>query len=137
MNATFRLTPTPGPAHRGMPHVVVEGAGPLDQVYRKLEPFVERRGDVILKVLDLYLNQKGNSLLLEAIVIEAGSQQSFFAQLSQKELSVTVRLLPRTDPEKTPGVKRLLALIGGRVRALFPGSHFGKTNLEEFLKEIP
>jgi hypothetical protein len=120
-----------------MPHVVVEGAGPLDQVYRKLEPFVERRGEVILKVVDLYLNQKGTSLLLESIVIEAGSQQSFFAQLSQKELSITVRLLPRTDPEKTPGVKRLLALIGGRVRALFPGSHFGKTNLEEFLKEIP
>jgi hypothetical protein len=120
-----------------MPHVVVEGVGPLDQVYRKLEPFVERRGDEILKVVDLYLDQKGNSLLLESIVIEAGSQQSFFVQLSQKELSVTVRLLPRTDPEKSPGVKLLLALVAGRVRALAPGSRFGKTNLEEFLKEIP
>jgi hypothetical protein len=120
-----------------MPHVVVEGAGPLGLAYRKLEPFVERQGQEILKVVDLYLNQKENSLLLESIVIEAGAQQTFFAQLSQKDLNVTVRLLPRTDPEKTPGVKRLLATIAGRLRSLFPGSRFGKTNLDEFLKAIP
>ena len=119
-----------------MPHVVVEGAGPLGLGYRKFQPFVERQEE-ILKVMDLYLNQKENSLLLESIVIESGSQQTFFAQLSQKDLNVTVRLLPRTDPEKTPGVKRLLATIAGRLRSLFPGSRFGKTNLEEFLKAIP
>ena len=120
-----------------MPHVVVEGAGSLDQVYRKFQPFADRQGDEILKVVDLYLNQKENSLLLESIVIESGSQQAFFVQLSQKEHNVTVRLLPRTDPTKSPGVKRLLAKIAGRVRALFPDSRFGKTNLEEFLKELP
>jgi hypothetical protein len=120
-----------------MPHVVVEGAGPLEEASRKLQPFVVRRGEAILKVVDLYLNQKANSLLLEAIVIESGSPQAFFVHLAGKEPSVTVRLLPRTDPEKTPGVKRLLAEVAGRLRTIFPGSRFGKTNLDEFLKELP
>lgn len=120
-----------------MPHVVVEGAGRLNLVYGEFQPFVERKGEEILKVVDLYLNQNETSLLLESIVIESGSQQAFFVQLSKKDLDVTVRLLSLTDPEKTPGVKRLLATIAGRLRSIFPGSRFGKTNLDEFLKAIP
>jgi hypothetical protein len=44
-------------------------------------------------------------------VVEAGRSQSFFVQLSQKDRQITVRLLPATDPEKTTGVKRVMALI--------------------------
>ena len=44
-----------------------------------------------------------------------------------------MRLLPATDPEKTPGVKRVMAQIAKQVLATVAGSRFGKTNLQEFL----
>ena len=67
------------------------------------------------------------------MVVEAGRSQSFFVQVSQKDRQVTVRLLPATDPEKTTGVKRLMGLVAKQLHEFTAGSHFGKTNLQEFL----
>jgi hypothetical protein len=116
-----------------MPHVVVENAPDLPALCARLELFTERRDDQILRLLDLYLNRSGRAALLECVVIEKGTTRSFFALLAQKDQQITVRLSPATDPEKTDGVKRLLALIATRVREGAPGSHFGKTNLQDFL----
>ena len=55
-------------------------------------------------------------------------------QLSQKDRQITVRLLPATDPEKTNGVKRVMALIAKQIHEATVGSRFGKTNLQEFLE---
>ncbi len=66
-------------------------------------------------------------------MVEQGRAQSFFVQLSQKDRQITVRLLPATDPEKTLGVKRVMALIAKQLREAAVGSRFGKTNLQEFL----
>ena len=61
---------------------------------------------------------------------------TFFVQLSQKHQAITVRLLPATDPEeKTPAVKRLMALVARRIRQIVPRSYYGKTNLQDFLTE--
>ena len=47
-----------------------------------------------------------------------------------------MRLLPATDPEeKTPAVKRLIALVARRIRQIVPQSRYGKTNLQDFLAE--
>lgn len=116
-----------------MPHVVIENAPDLVAASRGLEPFTERAGGEILRLLDVYLNRSGHTALLECVVIEAGTTRAFFALLAQKEQQITVRLSPATDPEKTDGVKRLLAAIATRVRAGAPGSRFGKTNLQDFL----
>ena len=70
-----------------------------------------RNGSEILKVVDVYLNRSGHTALVDCVVVEAGRSQSFFVQLSQKDRQITVRLLPATDPEKTIGVKRVMALI--------------------------
>jgi hypothetical protein len=43
-----------------------------------------------------------------------------------------VRLEPMTDPEKSPAVKRALALVARRIRAAC-GGRFGGTNIAEFL----
>jgi hypothetical protein len=75
-------------------------------------------------------------MLLEAVVVDKHRTQAFFIQLSQKDSAITVRLLPATDPEeKTPAVKRLMALVAQRVRQLVPESRYGKTNLQDFLIE--
>jgi hypothetical protein len=116
-----------------MPHVVIEDAPDLVAVSRGLELFTERAGGQILRLLDVYVNRSGRTALLECVAIEAGTTRSFFALLAQKEKQITVRLSPATDPEKTDGVKRLLAAIAIRVRELAVGSRFGKTNLQDFL----
>lgn len=54
-------------------------------------------------------------------------------QIARKDRQITVRLLPATDPEKTTGVKRIMALLAKQVHDATVGSSFGKTNLQDFL----
>ena len=89
-----------------MPHVVVEGAGDLQALYQKFVPILQRAEQEILKVQEFYLAKSGREALLDAVVIEQGVARSFFIQLKQHEATMTVRLLPATDPEKTPAVKK-------------------------------
>lgn len=116
-----------------MPHVVIEEALDLARACQGIEVGAVRNGGEILKVVDVYLNRSGHTGLVDCVVVEAGRSQPFFVQLSQKDRQITVRLLPATDPEKTDGVKRLLALIATQLNAASDGSHFGKTNLQDFL----
>jgi hypothetical protein len=119
-----------------MPHVVIEQAGPLEVVFAALDPFVVTDGNLILRINDVFLNRRGTMMLLEAVVVDKPRSEAFFVQLSQKDQAITVRLLPATDPEeKTPAVKRLLALVAERIRQIVPQSRYGKTNLQEFLAE--
>lgn len=89
-----------------MPHVVVEGAGDLQALHQKFVPILQRAEQEILKVQEFYLAKSGREALLDAVVIEQGVARSFFIQLKQHEATMTVRLLPATDPEKTPAVKK-------------------------------
>ena len=117
-----------------MPHVVIEGACDLGIACQGLQPATVRNASEILKLVDVYLNRSGRTALVDCVVVEAGRSQSFFVQLSQKDRQITVRLLPATDPEKTTGVKRIMALIATRLHESTAGSRFGKTNLQEFLQ---
>jgi hypothetical protein len=117
-----------------MPHVVIEEALDLAAASRGIELTAVRNGGEILKVVDVYLNRSGRTALVDCVVIEEGHSQAFFAQLSQKDRQITVRLLPATDPEKTIGVKRILGLIARRLHEHAAGSRLGKTNLQEFLR---
>ena len=117
-----------------MPHVVIEEALDLGVVCRGIELSVTRTGSEILKVMAVYLDRSGHAALVDCVVVEEGRPQTFFVQLSQKDRQVTVRLLPATDPEKTVGVKRIMALIARQIRKAAVGSRFGKTNLQDFLE---
>ena len=116
-----------------MPHVVIEEAVDLGSACHSIQLATSRSGSEILKVTDVYLNRSGHTALVDCVVVEAGRSQAFFVQLSQKDRQITVRLLAATDPEKTDGVKRIIALIAGQIHQAIAGSHFGKTNLQEFL----
>ncbi|NJN70665.1 MAG: hypothetical protein HC801_10585 [Nitrospira sp.] len=117
-----------------MPHVVVEEAGDLQGLYQAFTPMVHRAGSEILKVQEFYLSRSGKDALLESVAIEQGTACTFFVQLKLHEKAITVRLLPATDPEKTPSVKKLMALVAGFIRKVYPGSRYGKTNLQEYLE---
>ena len=117
-----------------MPHVVIEEAGDLQGVYQAFNPIIQRAGTDILKVQEFYLGRSGKEALLESIAIEQGVACNFFVQLKLHEKAITVRLLPATDPEKTPAVKKVMALVAGFIRKVYPASRYGKTNLHEYLE---
>jgi hypothetical protein len=116
-----------------MPHIVVEHAGDLQGIFEAFVPIMHRTATDILKVQECYLGRSGKEALLDSVTIEQGVARSFFIQLKRHEHSVTVRLLPATDPEKTPAVKQLMALVAGFIRMVYPESSYGKTNLQEYL----
>jgi hypothetical protein len=116
-----------------MPHVVIEDAPDLAIACGAIIQAVLRNGGEILRVIDVYLNRSSHTSLVDCVVVEEGRSQAFFVQLTQKDRQITVRLLPATDPEKTNGVKRILGVIAKQIHEASAGSHFGKTNLQEFL----
>lgn len=77
-----------------------------------------------------YLAHDARSLLLECVTVEGYLRQAFFVVLTDRPERVMIRLLPRTSPEKTPGVRRCVAWIALWFRSTFPGSQLGSTNLE-------
>ena len=116
-----------------MPHVVIEKAGDLQGLYQAFTPIIQRAGTEILKVQEFYLGRGGKEALLESVAIEQGAACNFFVQLKQHDNTITVRLLPATDPEKTPAVTKVMAVVAGFIRTVYPASRYGKTNLQEYL----
>ena len=116
-----------------MPHIVLEKAKNVKDCYDVIEPVMHQIEKGILKTADKYINKNENTALIESITVEAGKSQSFFIQLSSKGDAVTIRLLPKTDPEKTKGVKTLMALIAKTIKDSNSDISYGKTNLQDFL----
>jgi hypothetical protein len=116
-----------------MPHIVLEKINSTETAFDAVEPFIEKIDGGILKVVDKYLNIGKQSPLIESLAIEGGTSQNFFVQLSQKKSSLTIRLLPLTDPEKTNGVKRIMATIAKQIKDTDGAIEYGKNNLEDFL----
>jgi len=117
-----------------MPHVVIEEAGDLQGLYQVFTPIIHRAGSEILKVQEFFLARSGKDALLDSVAIENGVACTFFVQLKLHEKAITVRLLPATDPEKTPAVKKVMALVAEFIRKVYPDSRYGKTNLQEYLE---
>jgi hypothetical protein len=111
---------------------VIEEALDLGLACQGVKVAAVRNGSEILKVVDVYLNRSGRVALVDCVVVEEGRSRTFFVQLSRKDRQITVRLLPATDPDKTDGVKRIMALIAAQLRESASG-RFGKTNLQDFL----
>ena len=116
-----------------MPHIVLDKAKSVKESYEAIEQMMEKIDGGILKITDIYLNRDENSALIESIAIENGKNQKFFIQLSSKGKSVTVRLLPMTDPEKTNGVKKLMAIVANKIKQSDTDITYGKTNLQDFI----
>ena len=119
-----------------MPHVVLEGTIGLNDLQGRLSPVMERNESEILKTGDFYLNQTGNSALLEAIVIENGSPKNFFVHLSKKENSLTVRLFPLTDPEKPRASRNSWASSRRKSENCFLKAHSGRPTFRIFWPEV-
>lgn len=117
-----------------MPHVVLEGSADLASLGQALEPFMERSENRVLKTTRIYVAQDGTSLLLDALSVEEDRQIPFFVLVDEREDGLVVRLHPRSDVEKTDGVKQLLASVALRLVDAEPGLSVGETNLDAYLQ---
>lgn len=115
-----------------MPHVVLQGPVSLEECQELFEPFVWREQDLVIKIERFYRERDGRAALIETLVADRGHTQKFFIQLALKGEGLTVRLEPLTDPEKTPGVRRALALVAHRIKVA-SGCEYARTNIEEHL----
>ena len=113
-----------------MPHAVLEGQVDLAAYTRNFRPLLLRRGADVLRADQLFVDREGRTLLIEALVIEAGRKQPFYIKISGHERgSATIRVDPMTHPERSAGVRELVARIAADVLRVSPDAEIGATNL--------
>ena len=113
-----------------MPHVVVEGAVDLAAWVESFEPILVRRGGDVLRADSAYLERGGRTALVEALAIEAGRKLPFYVRVSLHDRgSATVRIDPLTHPERSEGVREIVALLGLDLLQRTEGATLGQTNL--------
>jgi hypothetical protein len=113
-----------------MPHVVIEGVADLNAFARGWQPFVLRRGADILRADQLFLAGDARACLIDALCVEAGRKQPFYIKLAVHDRgSATVRVDPMTHPERSIGVRELIAHVGALLLRATPGGRLGTTNL--------
>jgi len=113
-----------------MPHVVIEGDVDLPAWAREFAPRVLRSGSDLYKIERFYLDTGGRSALIEVLAIEAGRKQPFYVRVSSPENSTsTVRIDPLTHPDRSEGVKQIVAEIGAELLRRTRGARVSVTNL--------
>ena len=68
-----------------MPHVVLDGPVDLRAYAREFRPLLLRRGRDVLRADRIYVEREGDSLLIEALAVEAGRKQPFYLKISTHE----------------------------------------------------
>jgi hypothetical protein len=114
-----------------MPHVVIEGVTTdLARFAAGWTPFVLRQGGDVLRADQLFLAKDARACLIDALCVEAGRKQPFYIRLAlHDDGKVTVRVDPMTHPERSEGVRALIAHVGARLLRATPEGRLGATNL--------
>lgn len=109
---------------------MIEGLADLAAFARAWRPFVVRRGADILRGDHLYVSSDARACLIEALCVEAGRKQPFYVKIAVHDRgSATVRVDPMTHPERSDGVRDLIAQVGALLLRATPGGRVGATNL--------
>ncbi|NRA01056.1 MAG: hypothetical protein HRU00_00495 [Myxococcales bacterium] len=113
-----------------MPHIVIQGPVDLEAYAREFEPILLRTGADVIRADTLYRDRSGRALLLEALVVEAGRKLPFYLKITSHDRgSVTIRIDPLTHPERSDGVRSLVARIGRDLIARNPGARVLNSDL--------
>jgi len=116
-----------------MPHVILEGPVDIKQFLASYRPVVLKGPGEILRLQHAYLSTTADEVLLEALAKEDGPPVRFLVQILVRGTATTVKIYPGIDPEKTAGVKKIIALIARLLKDQNPAVRYGTTNLKEFL----
>jgi hypothetical protein len=113
-----------------VPHAVIEGEIDLESWARVLRPILLRRGADVLRTDQVYLERGGRAVLLEALVVEAGRKTPFYIRIGAHDRgSFTVRVDPMTHPDRSEGVRELVAAVAGALVAFAPGARVARSNV--------
>ena len=119
-----------------MPHVILNTNQTIEQIFARFEPYAVQEAANRYKVEEAYLSHTRSTVLLRCITIERGFNKTFFLRLVQKDNSITVGLDLLNPPDKSDGVKRLIAIVAQRILLSAPGSSIASTNIQPFLREV-
>ena len=117
-----------------MPHVVLNGKVPVENIFEELKPLMIRNENSFLKTTDIYLEREKNAILVDSLAIDADKKTVFLTMISGRNDGVVIRLYPKIDVEKTEGVKKILVELAKQLIATFPELTVGETNLDNYLK---
>jgi hypothetical protein len=118
-----------------MPHVELIGISDLTAFHSSFAPRAMEETGRILKANACYISSDQHTVLVECLVVEGYLRQSFFILITLRDGRVMVRLLPRTSPEKTLGVKRCVVWIARWLQNGLSPAMVGATNLADVLQE--
>ncbi|WP_458746457.1 hypothetical protein [Candidatus Nitrosocosmicus sp. T] len=119
-----------------MSHIVISGPLKFENIYLEFEKVIHKIDNkTIIKYTDCFLNKDKNIILMSTVVIENQRPISFYITIISKENQITIRLEPITDPEKTFGVKKSLALIAMKILEKENNLKITKTNLQDFITQ--
>jgi hypothetical protein len=86
----------------------------------------------------VYLEQGARELLAEALVVEARRKLSFYVRISAHERgSATVRIDPLTHPDRSEGVRELVACVARALLRHAPGCRIARGNLGNLVIPSP
>ena len=116
-----------------MPHIVFDQMIDLSVFSEKFKEIFQKE-PILIKVENIFTDRHKRLALLPVVVIDS-QNQNFLIEINLKIEKTTVRLYPRTDPEKTEGVLAALSMVGKLILDIFPDIHVTKTNIEK-MKEV-
>lgn len=109
---------------------MIEGEVDLAAWAAAFRPLLVRRQADLLRADEVYLERGGRSALVEALAIESGRKLPFYVKVSVHDRgAATVRVDPLTHPERSDGVREIVARIAADLLRSTPGARVGATNL--------
>jgi hypothetical protein len=110
---------------------VIEGAVDLAAYADGFESLLVRGGGDVLRAERVFLETGGRSLLVEALVVEVGRKQPFYVKISLHDRgAATVRVDPLCHPERSRGVREIVARIAADLLRRTPGARVGAATVE-------
>lgn len=119
-----------------MPHAVIGGKIDISMWSETFTELIEETDGWKIKFDKIFVERRGYEALLSVVVVEEGHSQNFYIRMSQHNQNnkrTTVRLDPLTDPIKTRGVKRSLALLAETLTRNHSKTQVERHNLQGFL----
>ena len=113
-----------------MPHVVLGGPVDLEAYARDFEEILVRKEGDVLRARQAYLSRDRRAVLIDALVVEAGRKQPFYIKITAHDRGgATLRVDPITHPERSEGVRCLVAEVAASLLRQSPGAAIAETSV--------
>jgi hypothetical protein len=117
-----------------MPHLTLTGPVSVHDIWLAFEPSEWHEGGTHFKAQECFLSSDKSTALIRSLVVERQFPKAFFVRITEREGELTIGLEALATPERTDGVKRLLALFAELIILNEPLERISGGNIREFLK---